>query len=135
MHSHQIKANLSQRDFEVTGFYQRDFGDSNDHWIVEIIDDLRYPWTFVMPSLLPDDKIHPLYTRFRLKHNETGCYLNSGYKVLPSWGGGNIEVTCARFLGPNAESVAWYVERHNNPRCWYFRLGCPNYENRGLNAV
>jgi len=38
MHSHQIKANLSQRDFEVTGFYSRDFGDSNDLWILEVID-------------------------------------------------------------------------------------------------
>lgn len=116
MHSHQIKANLTQRDYEVTGFYQRDFGDSNDHFIIEIIDDLRNPLTYIFPWLLPDDHIHPLYTRFRLRHNETGCYLNSGYKHLPAWGGNNIEITCARFLGKHAESVAWYVDRHVNPR-------------------
>jgi dolichyl-phosphate-mannose-protein mannosyltransferase len=115
LHAHNIRANLTGRDWEATVFYTRDFGDPNDMWIVETIG--------TIPFLSGSKYIHPLSTRFLLRHNDSGCYLKAQTRQIPSdWGSGaagSFEVTCTKWTTKYAPDVWWYIDGHDNDLCTF----------------
>ena len=60
-------------------------GDSNDHWIVEVLG---------VPKK-GKAEISAMTSRVRLRHPNTGCYLMSRESKLPKWAFGQQEVTCS----------------------------------------
>ncbi|KAI0226571.1 Protein O-mannosyltransferase 2, partial [Massospora cicadina] len=107
LHSHPIKAPISDGDFEVSGYLNRTLGDAYDHWVLEIYDDLA------------DDnqgKVRILSTRFRLRHNSLGCYLIPSGTRLPEWGFGQGEVVCRSKSSIAPGDALWNFENHNNAR-------------------
>ncbi|KAJ3111328.1 Protein O-mannosyltransferase 2 [Phlyctochytrium bullatum] len=83
LHSHFQKAPVSASEYEVSCYGNATFGDKNDHWRIEIVDDL-HDWRPV--------RIKALSTRFRLRHVQTNCLLRSGGVTLPEWGFKQAEV-------------------------------------------
>ncbi|KAJ3119046.1 Protein O-mannosyltransferase 2 [Phlyctochytrium bullatum] len=107
LHSHAAyKAPVTTRDYEVTCYGNASIGDANDHWRVEIVNDLKGT----------TDHIKSLTTRFRLRHVVTGCLLRSGGATLPQWGFKQAEVSC-QVNGQNDSSHnIWNVEQHWNDK-------------------
>jgi len=105
LHSHDIKAPVSKRVNEVSGYGNSTIGDANDLWKVEIVSD-QY-----------DSKsktIHALFTTFRLRHVQSGCLLQSSGASYPEWGFKQGEVVCDKHAKENASKNIWNVESHWN---------------------
>lgn len=85
-------------------------GDVNDHWRVEVVDDIKRGRREKV------DRIHSLTTRLRLKHDILGCYLRAANTVLPQWGFKQIEVSCIPENNPKDAHTYWNVESHWNDR-------------------
>lgn len=111
LHSHHtFNAPKTTTDFEVTGYGGPEIADPNDLWEFEIAKQLN--------GNSSDHALHPMTTKFRLKHVVTGCYLKAKNTQLPEWGFKQGEVSCdpdhrARF----ETSTLWNVEEHTNSEC------------------
>ncbi|ORX92558.1 PMT-domain-containing protein [Basidiobolus meristosporus CBS 931.73] len=104
LHSHGIPAPLTEGQFEASAYGNSTFGDTNDYWYIEILDDM---------VVAKPEKIRSLTTRFRLRHRSTGCVLRTNTKTLPEWGYGQGEVTCDPEGGWGSNTI-WNIESHQN---------------------
>ncbi|KTW31350.1 uncharacterized protein T551_01422 [Pneumocystis jirovecii RU7] len=108
LHSHDVRPSLSDTDWqnEVSGYGYKGFaGDNNDLFKIEI-DKSR---SYTQESKV---SVRAIQTRFRLIHVSTGCALFSNGINLPTWGYGQIEVTCAK--NGIIENSLWYIENNNH---------------------
>ncbi|KAL1921001.1 uncharacterized protein VTP21DRAFT_11636 [Calcarisporiella thermophila] len=107
LHSHPIKAPVTTSQWEVSCYGNETIGDSNDHWKVEIVDDMY-----------DKSKTHvrSLTTRIRLRHVNLGCLLTANNVVLPQWGFKQIEVYCDKRNRLDDPHAMWNVEQHWNDK-------------------
>ncbi|GAA5856473.1 hypothetical protein JCM8547_008760 [Rhodosporidiobolus lusitaniae] len=110
LHSHAIAAPVTKLANEVSCYGNATIGDSNDYWVVEVVDD------FLRGARHKFDRIHSLSTRLRIKHLNSGCYLRAANAVLPQWGFKQVEVSCDKENNPKDEHTYWNIESHWNPR-------------------
>lgn len=110
LHSHPIPAPITKLNYEVSCYGNSTVGDVQDHWVIEVVDDIRQG---KKESL---DRIRSLTTRARLRHEILGCYLSAANKVLPQWGFKQIEVSCVKENDPDDIHTYWNVESHWNDR-------------------
>ncbi|KAF8584112.1 glycosyltransferase family 39 protein [Ramaria rubella] len=110
LHSHPVAAPVTKLNNEVSCYGNTTVGDVNDHWIVEVVDDLQ------RGSAEHVDRIHSLTTRMRFRHHTLGCYLRAANAVLPQWGFKQIEVSCDKENNPKDAHTYWNVESHWNDR-------------------
>lgn len=115
LHSHAVAAPMTKNHYEVAGYGNASIGDSNDHWIVEVVDDMH------KGSKDHVERIHALTTRMRFKHATLNCYLRAANVPLPQWGFKQIEVTCDKENNPKDVHTYWNIESHWNDRC---KLAC-----------
>ncbi|RXW18469.1 hypothetical protein EST38_g7382 [Candolleomyces aberdarensis] len=108
LHSHTVAAPVTKQNYEVSGYGNDTVGDSHDHWILEVVDDIKWG--------KKSDKIHSLTTRMRLKHKVLGCYLRAANAILPQWGFKQVEVSCDKENNPGDAHTYWNVESHWNDR-------------------
>lgn len=111
LHSHAVAAPVTSLNNEVSGYGNDTIGDSNDYWIVEVVDDLLRGGRHKV------DRIHSLSTRLRFRHQNSGCYLIASNAVLPQWGFKQVEVSCDKNNNPKDEHTYWNIESHWNDRC------------------
>ena len=118
LHSHPINGHISKNFYEVSGYGDGTFGDSNDNWVVEIISQLhssnsKYSDINELPGNdLFENYIHPVSTTFRLRHEKLGCYLGTTGKSYPTWGFQQGEVVC--LSAPNLDSLSLYWDTAAN---------------------
>ncbi|BGP29202.1 Dolichyl-phosphate-mannose--protein mannosyltransferase 2 [Rhodotorula toruloides] len=110
LHSHAIAAPVTKLANEVSCYGNATVGDSNDYWVVEVVDD------FLRGARHKFDRIHSLSTRLRFKHLNSGCYLRAANAVLPQWGFKQVEVSCDKENNPKDEHTYWNIESHWNER-------------------
>jgi len=104
LHSHNVKAPITSFMNEVSCYGNTTLGDTNDHWKVEIVDDMR---------MKNPENVRALLTRFRLRHVNTGCLLRSHNVNLPQWGFKQAEVACDKNKkADNQANNIWNIERH-----------------------
>lgn len=92
-HNHRTYTNLQNDKLnEVSGYGGHGFdGDSNDWWVVEIVD----AETLREGPKSESEPIRALETTFRLRHYEIGCFLFASDSSLPEpWGEGRSEIIC-----------------------------------------
>lgn len=111
LHSHPIPAPVTKLQNEVSCYGSGTVGDSQDYWVVEVVDDIR------AGSKEKGQRIRSLTTRMRLRHLDSGCYLRAANSVLPQWAYKQIEVTCDPENNPKDLHTYWNVESHWNDRC------------------
>ena len=107
LHSHPVAAPVSKADYEISAYGNETVGDSNDYWVLEIVDDLRH-------SNL--SAVRTLTSRIRFRHKNLKCVLRSHNVVLPEWGFKQSEVVCDR-RDRKDDNNLWNVEQHWNDRC------------------
>lgn len=107
LHSHEIKAPLNKRAWEVSGYGNDTIGDDKDNWIVEIVETAGDE----DPNL-----IHPLSTSIRFRHEVLGCYLSNDGTQLPEWGFRQGEVVCLPNSSRRNKNTWWNIEQHWNER-------------------
>lgn len=110
LHSHPVQAPVTAQNHEVSCYGNATIGDSNDYWIVEIVDDLVRGKRNVKT-------VHSLTTRLRFRHQNLGCYLKANNVALPQWGFKQIEVSCEQGVSKKDEHTYWNIESHWNDRC------------------
>jgi len=110
LHCHPLAAPISKLNFEVSGYGNITVGDIQDHWRVEVVDDLKRGAKSHVTN------IHSLTTRLRFRHEHLGCYLRAANAVLPQWGFKQIEVSCDKENNPNDVHTYWNIESHWNDR-------------------
>lgn len=110
LHSHPIPAPIAKSNYEVSCYGNSTVGDVQDHWVIEIVDDIRQGKKDNV------NRIRSLTTRIRLRHDILGCYLSAANKVLPQWGFKQIEVSCVKESDPDDIHTYWNVESHWNDR-------------------
>ncbi|KAI8917124.1 Dolichyl-phosphate-mannose-protein mannosyltransferase-domain-containing protein [Powellomyces hirtus] len=103
LHSHPVKAPITTAQNEVSCYGNATIGDANDLWKVEIVDDLFDKKT---------KRVKSLTTRFRLRHNLSGCLLRSHAVSLPQWGFKQAEVVCQKKGDPDSRNHMWNIEQH-----------------------
>ncbi|KAI8927643.1 Dolichyl-phosphate-mannose-protein mannosyltransferase-domain-containing protein [Entophlyctis helioformis] len=108
LHSHAVAAPITKGENEVSCYGNATFGDTNDHWVVEKVDD----W-YAGQAL---KRIRSLTTRFRLRHKNSGCLLRADGVTLPQWGFKQIEVVCQKKGDLSSTSNMWNIEKHENQR-------------------
>lgn len=112
LHSHPVAAPVSKQNHEVSCYGNATIGDSNDYWIVEVVDDL------VRGKKAKNiEVVHSLTTRMRFRHQNLGCYLRAANSVLPQWGFKQIEVSCTKENNKYDEHTYWNIESHWNDKC------------------
>ena len=116
LHSHSVVAPVTKLNYEVSAYGNATVGDSNDYWIIEVVDD------FLRGKKSRWERIHSLSTRLRFRHLNSGCYLIAANAVLPQWGFKQIEVSCDKENNPKDEHTYWNIESHWNDRCSSFFL-------------
>lgn len=112
LHSHPVAAPVSKQNHEVSCYGNATVGDSNDYWVVEVVDDLvrgRKEKNI--------ERVHSLTTRIRIRHQNLKCYLRAANGVLPQWGFKQIEVSCDKDNNKGDEHTYWNIESHVNDRC------------------
>ena len=114
LHSHPVAAPVTRLNHEVSCYGNATIGDVNDHWVVEVVDDIQ------RGSPENVDQIHSLTTRMRFRHHNLGCYLRAANAVLPQWGFKQIEVSCDKENNPKDTHTYWNVESHWNDRRDFF---------------
>jgi dolichyl-phosphate-mannose-protein mannosyltransferase len=113
LHSHAIPAPITKLNNEVSCYGNATVGDTFDHWVVEVVDDIKQG---------PRDnieRIHSLTTRLRFRHHVLGCHLRAANAVLPQWGFKQIEVSCEKDSSSTDLHTYWNVESHWNDRRAY----------------
>lgn len=111
LHSHTVAAPVTKENHEVACYGNATIGDSNDYWVVEVVDDLvrgKKPKNIEI--------VHSLTTRIRFKHQNLGCYLHAANAVLPQWGFKQIEVSCVKENNKKDEHTYWNIESHWNDK-------------------
>lgn len=111
LHSHFIEPPSQNKDqyLEVScyGGLKHFYGDSNDNWIIENVDDKG--------NLVgkPNDpiKCQTLFARFT--HENMRCALLSTRKTLPDWGHFQREIACGRDAKPR--NTAWIIVANDHP--------------------
>lgn len=118
LHSHTVPAPVSKQNHEVSCYGNATIGDSNDYWIVEVVDDL-------VRGKKPENvkRVHSLTTRIRFRHQNLGCYLRAANSVLPQWGFKQVEVSCTKDNDKWDEHTYWNIESHYNDRREYSAKG------------
>ena len=111
LHSHPVAAPVTAQNHEVSCYGNATIGDSNDYWMVEIVDDL------VRRGAVKE--VHSLTSRIRLRHINLNCYLKANNVALPQWGFKQIEVTCEKNPSRKDEHTYWNIESHWNDRREY----------------
>jgi dolichyl-phosphate-mannose-protein mannosyltransferase len=114
LHSHDVRASVTEVDYqnEVSAYGFDGFtGDANDQFTIEIDQDE----SDVGDGNESKDRLQALRSKFRLRHELTGCYLFSHKVKLPDWGFEQQEVTCNK--NPSKENGLWYVETNEHPAC------------------
>lgn len=99
LHSHEIPNHVDGKHWEVSGYADKDNGDSYDDWIVEIVDQLyssdkAYSKENEVGNEQWENAIHPISTTFKVRHAELGCYLATTGASYPTWGFSQGEVVC-----------------------------------------
>ncbi|KAF9323241.1 Protein O-mannosyltransferase 2 [Podila minutissima] len=108
LHSHSIKAPVTNSQWEVSGYGNNETQDPNDAWVVEIASEQSsHPKNGVLRSLT---------TNFRLRHRQLGCLLSAENVNLPQWGFRQIEVTCDQRNRTNSPFSTWNIEQHWNDK-------------------
>lgn len=110
LHSHSVVAPVSKLNNEVSCYGNATVGDSNDYWVIEVVDD------FLRGGKSKFERIHSLSTRLRLKHLNSGCYVRAANAILPQWGFKQVEVSCDKSDNPGDEHTYWNIESHWNDR-------------------
>lgn len=100
LHSHNLGAPIHTFDNEVSLYGNLTIGDTNDHWIVELQDDI-YDISGIQSG------ITPVKTTFALKHANLGCYLCSSGSKLPEWAYSQGEALCTKKF---SRKCVWNVE-------------------------
>jgi dolichyl-phosphate-mannose-protein mannosyltransferase len=113
LHSHPVAAPITKADNEVSAYGNETFGDLNDHWIVEIVDDVALGKKV--------STIRSLTTRFRLRHMQSKCLLRSHDVHLPEWGFKQAEVTCDKRQREDDNSL-WNIEQHWNEKRMFLHM-------------
>ena len=108
LHSHVIPAPITKLSYEVSCYRNSTIGDIHDHWVVEVVDDVRQGKGENV------NRIHSLTTRLRFRHQVPGCYLSAANAFLPLWGFKQIEVSCVKDNDPTDSHTYWNVESHWN---------------------
>ncbi|RKP12137.1 glycosyltransferase family 39 protein [Piptocephalis cylindrospora] len=111
LHSHEVDAPITKGAWEVSGYGSEAVGDVNDHWKVEVVDDVTGQDT--------QGHIHSLTTRVRFRHVRLNCLLRSTHENLPEWGFKQAEVVCDRRPAKEAmwdTQAMWNVEYHRHPK-------------------
>lgn len=126
LHSHPVVAPVTKQNHEVSCYGNATVGDSNDYWVVSIVDDLvrgkphkKHKNKDGTESLEPgkeEMRVHSLTTRMRFKHLNLNCWLRAGNQVLPQWGFKQIEVSCDKTNNPSDEHTYWNIESHWNDK-------------------
>jgi dolichyl-phosphate-mannose-protein mannosyltransferase len=111
LHSHNYVAPVSKLEREVSAYGNATTGDTNDYWIVEVVDD------FLRGRKSKFERIHSLSTRLRFKHVNSNCYLKAANIILPQWGFKQVEVSCDLDNNPKDEHTYWNIESHWNDKC------------------
>lgn len=111
LHSHNVAAPVSKLNNEISAYGNATTGDSNDHWVIEVVDD------FLRGARTKFTRIHSLSTRVRFRHLNSGCYIRAGNVVLPAWGFKQVEVSCDKNNNPTDEHTMFNIESHWNDRC------------------
>lgn len=119
LHSHVVDAPITKSQYEVSCYGNKTIGDSNDHWIVEIAQELSNK------RFADGAEIRPLSTHFRLRHAVLNCYLRANKQALPEWGFKQGEVVCQRHSSSSDSANFWNVESS-----WDQRI--PKMERSGL---
>lgn len=117
LHSHPIPAPVTKLNNEVACYGNETIGDDQDHWVVEVVDDLKQGKKEKVKH------IHSLTTRMRFRHKMLGCYLKAANVILPQWGFKQVEVTCDKENNPGDVHTYWNVESHWNDRCKFSKYG------------
>ena len=110
LHSHPIPAPVTKLNHEVSCYGNLTIGDDHDHWVVEVVDDIK------RGSKHKVDTIHSLTTRLRFRHQVLGCYLRAANAILPQWGFKQVEVSCDKENNAGDIHTYWNVESHHNDR-------------------
>ncbi|KZV87393.1 glycosyltransferase family 39 protein [Exidia glandulosa HHB12029] len=110
LHSHAVPAPVTKLANEVSCYGNETVGDNHDHWIVEVVDDLKQGRRSNVK------RIHSLTTRLRFKHKRFGCYLRAANVILPQWGFKQVEVSCEKDTSPSDTHTYWNIENHWNDR-------------------
>lgn len=112
LHSHSIAAAVSNSQFEVSCYGGLHINDSKDNWVVEIQSQEKSP----SPDFQNEDpnELHPVSTRFRLRHEVLGCYLATTGNAYPAWGFQQGEIVCKYSLFTLDKSTWWNIEDHEN---------------------
>lgn len=114
LHSHTVAAPVTKENYEVSCYGNATVGDSNDYWVVEVVDDIMS-----RKKVQKGDVIKSLTTRMRFRHQNLGCYLRAANAILPQWGWKQIEVSCDKANNPRDEHTFWNIESHwNEKREW-----------------
>lgn len=113
LHSHSVAAPVTKLNHEVSAYGNATVGDSNDYWVIEVVDD------FLRGSKTSFERIHSLSTRLRLRHMNSNCYLRAANAILPQWGFKQVEVSCDKENRPKDEFTYWNIESHWNDRCTF----------------
>ncbi|KAI8928280.1 Dolichyl-phosphate-mannose-protein mannosyltransferase-domain-containing protein [Entophlyctis helioformis] len=107
IHSHDVRPSWNEdKDInEVSGYGEKGHpGDTNDHWVVELVDEKDGSTA----------NVKAIHSRIRLRHANLGCYLYSRAQKLPEWGFSQQEVTCSRLA--LKKLTVWRIEynQHDN---------------------
>lgn len=111
LHSHPIPAPITKENYEVAGYGDATIGDSNDYWVVELVDDMN------LGKPKPGMNIRSLTSRIRFRHQNLGCHLRAANAVLPQWGWKQVEVSCQKDSDPKDDHTYWNIESHWNEKC------------------
>ncbi|KAE8270556.1 hypothetical protein A4X09_0g1783 [Tilletia walkeri] len=110
LHSHPVPAPVTKENYEVSAYGDLKTGDSNDHWVVEVVDDLN------LGKAKPNQAVRSLSSRIRFRHKNQGCYLFASTALLPQWGWKQVEVSCIRENNPKDDHTHWNIESHTNDK-------------------
>lgn len=99
LHSHEIPNHINGEHWEVSGYSDKENGDSFDDWIIEMVEQLHSSNnSYSKENEVNNEKwmnaIHPISTTFKIKHAELGCYLATTGASYPTWGFSQGEVVC-----------------------------------------
>lgn len=101
LHSHKVAAPVTKENYEVSAYGNATIGDSNDYWVVEVVDDMH------LGKVSKGTNVRSLTTRMRFRHQNLGCYLRAANAVLPQWGWKQVEVSCDKENNPRDDHTYW----------------------------
>lgn len=111
LHSHTIAAPVTKENYEISGYGNATVGDSNDYWVIEIVDDM-----VTGKKGKSGDSVKSLTTRMRFRHLNLNCYMRAANAILPQWGWKQVEVSCDKENNPKDDHTYWNIESHVNDR-------------------